>query len=84
MLCMFAGFCALICLGVAAYAAPWTTAMQEARALRQFNRLWLARVTMQVVAAVWLVSEVSERSYGMLVTLDIGIAHAATGRMHVH
>lgn len=30
--------------------------MREARALRQFNRLWLARVVMQVVAAVWLVS----------------------------
>ena len=42
--------------------------MQEARALRQFNRLWLARVTMQVVAAVWLVSEVlgSGKSLGML------------------
>ena len=44
--------------------------MQEARALRHFNRLWLARVTMQVVAAVWLVSEVSEKLFGMLVSID--------------
>lgn len=46
----------LICLGAAAYAAPWTKAMREARASRQFNRLWLARMIMEIVAALWLVS----------------------------
>ena len=52
--------------------------MQEARALRQFNRLWLARVAMQVVAAVWLVSDVSERSFGMLVSMERWACSTAT------
>ncbi len=51
-----AGVCVLVCLAVAAFAAPWTQAMRSARASRQFNRLWLARVLMELAAALWLVS----------------------------
>lgn len=51
------GVCMLICFGAAAYAAPWTKAMREARASRQFNRLWLARMIMEIVAALWLLWE---------------------------
>ena len=48
------GVCILLCLACAAYAVPWTTAMQEARASRRFNRLWQARVLMEVIGALWL------------------------------
>lgn len=49
------GVCILLCLVCAAYAVPWTVAMREARAIRRFNRLWQARVLLEVVAALWLV-----------------------------
>mmetsp|Transcript_8390 Transcript_8390/g.25188 ORF Transcript_8390/g.25188 Transcript_8390/m.25188 type:complete len:420 (-) Transcript_8390:214-1473(-) len=48
------GVCILLCLACAAYAVPWTVAMREARAVRRFNRLWQARVLLEVVAALWL------------------------------
>ena len=77
-----AAVCILACLGAAAYATPWTQAMREARASRQFNRLWLVRCLMMLTAALWLV-----RSLASLAIVDHcqgSLAAALAAHEHRH